>query len=205
MSVVIRSYRISTRGPGWTARSLGGSGRARCVLSSVIELRERGEQLPTTRSPSNSKVLAELSRPNLAIVSRARSCSRNCARFGATIGRAVRTSCSSLARRPDQPIVRVSSSQKKTISLFLSPRNASSTAPDEKACPPSADSLTSRCESLTRANRPLSSCAVGPCGASPRQRASRRAATVRRRRGLVWVVVWWLSPSQPSWRPAAAV
>ena len=110
ISVVIRSYRISTRGPGWTARSSGRLG-PRCVLSSVIELRERGEQLPTTRSPSNSKVLAELSRPNLAIVSRARSCSRNCARFGATIGRAVRTSCSSLARRPNPPIVRVSSSQ----------------------------------------------------------------------------------------------
>ena len=56
---------------------------------------------------------------------------------------------------------------------------------------------------MTRANRPLSSCAVGPCGASPRQRASRRAATVRRRRGLVWVVVWWLTPSQPSRRPTA--
>ena len=110
MSVVIRSYRISTRGPGWTARSPVRLG-PRCVLSSIIELRERGEQLPTARSPSNSKVLAELSRPNLAIPSRARPCSRNCARFGATIGHTVRTSCSSLTRRPDPPIARVSSSQ----------------------------------------------------------------------------------------------
>ena len=59
----------------------------------------------------NSKVLAELFRPNLAILSRARSCSRDFARFGAMIGRAVRTSCSSLTRHPDPPIDRVSSSQ----------------------------------------------------------------------------------------------
>ena len=141
----------------------------------------------------------------MILSSRARSCSRNCARFGATIDRAVRTSCASLTRRPDPPIARVSSSRNSPdSSLPVAAQRALDRAGREGVL--AERRLPHRGASLLHA--PVVHCrrvlsVRAERALAPRQHASRRAATVRRGRGLVWVVVWWLSPSQPSRRPTA--
>ena len=98
-------------GPGGLRGLLGGSDRS-AFFRRLSNFVNAASSCPPRDHPRTQKSWPNFpDRTSRSSAAPACSCSRNCARFGATIGRAVRTSCSSLARRPNPPIVRVSSSQ----------------------------------------------------------------------------------------------
>jgi len=153
---------------------------SRQLGSRRVRFRECGE-LAQEAQAANHAIALEIKNagrtfpPNLATISSqssTRSNSRDRARFGATIGRAVSASRSSLARRPDLPIrPRVVRAKQSRLLSSCRRAKASSIAPGEKARPLSADSLTSRCDFFTRAGRSLLSCSR-PAGRTERALAS---------------------------------
>ena len=150
-------------------------------------------KLPTTRSPSKSKMLAELSRRT----SRPSAANRAPARTRVIALVSERRSPS----RQRVPLIAGASSRpshlptcrpRKTAStpLFLSPRKSildragREGAPAERRLP----HIKVRFFYTRRSVIVVLFSACGSHGASPRQRASRRATPVRRERGRVWIV-----------------